>query len=145
MIALEVHHGEEHVHNAQLEPTLCILENGGVGRPSSSRVAGHIIVFAYRRAADAHPGFKLLDGVINLLDNCSYVLASPVGFAHPIAIYLIGIAVRKRAGILRITYIIEVDAVHIVVLNNLVAKTFQIVCCARQSWVEIVRVAMLLE
>ena len=48
VIALEVHHGEEGIHQTIAQPTLCVLTDGGVGIPAETLVTAQVVVLADR-------------------------------------------------------------------------------------------------
>ena len=48
LVALEVHHREELVHQSFAQPALGILTDGGIGVPAIAAVTAQVVEFAYR-------------------------------------------------------------------------------------------------
>ena len=113
VVALEVHHGEQRVHQPVFEPSLSVLTNLRIGVPSSAAVARQVIELANRRTTIHHPGFHALHGITDRAYNVGNVTSSLV----------VGNGNLPR---LRIADIVQVNTVNIVFLCYLSADTCQI-------------------
>ena len=145
VIALEIHHGTEHVHDALAQPSLCILVYGGQCSPSLGRVSGYILIFPHRRTAHAYPWLDGLYSLVGFLGYGGNVLASPFALGHPLPVFSVGGSIGERLGVLGIADIIKMDAIHVIVFCYLLTDVGNVMGHFGQTGIEVVGVGMLLE
>ena len=117
VVALEVHHGVELVHQSLAQPRLCVLGHGGAGIPATGAVARQVVVLTYWRARQLHPRLLLLYGLVNLAHDGGDV-AAPLGRL---------LTVARPGPLLGVAYVVQVYAVDVVVVHNLAAYLGQVV------------------
>ena len=108
VFVFEIHHREEFVHQTIAHPALCILTDLGIGIPAVAAISGQVVKLAYRRAAQLNPWFLALHGIMNLLHDMGDVSSSLL-------------AAHLEVPGLRVSDVVEVDAVDIVFVCNLAA------------------------
>ena len=131
VVALEIHHREEGVHQAIAQPTLRILAHRGVGIPTRTLITGEVVELTDGRAGKHDPGFDGFDGAVDLSHDVGDILAALI-------------ATHLEFPRLRIADIVEMDAVDIVTASNFGTETGQIIACLRTLWVHIPLIAYLL-
>lgn len=135
MLAVEIHHGEENVHDAFTQPRLCVLMNGITRIPAVTALLGKVGVFAYRRAAELDPGTYFLDGLVYFPDDAGYVCASPFVLVLSFPVFPERAGVIEGNALFRIADIIEVDAVNRIVADDFLTDAGNVVACFRHSGV----------
>ena len=113
LVASEVHHREELVHESVFQPSLGVLRHLGIGIPSMAPVSAQVVELAYRRATHLYPWLFLFHRLMDFLHNAGNVTACLV-FAY-----------SELPG-LGIAYVVEVDAVHIVSLYDFATHFSQV-------------------
>ena len=132
VVALEVHHREEGVHQAVAQPALRILAHGGVGIPARTLIAREVVELTDGRAGEHDPRFDGLHRAVDLTDNVGDILTALI------TAYL----EFPRLGI---ADIVEMDAVDIVTAGDFGTETGQIIARLRALRVHIALVANLLD
>ncbi len=113
LLATEIHHREELVHESALEPSLCVLAHLGVGVPAMAPVASEVVVLAYGRTTHFHPWLLLFHGVVYLLYDAGDVSATLV-------------AAHSDVPGLWVSDVVEMDAVYVVSAGYLPADVGEI-------------------
>ena len=131
VVALEIHHGEEGVHQAIVQPALRILAHGGVGIPARTLVAGEVVELADGRAGEHDPGFDGFDRAVDLSYDIGDILTTLF-------------AAHLEFPCLWIADIIEMNTVYIVTTGDIGTETGQIIARLRTLGVHITLVAYLL-
>ena len=113
-VVLEIHHGEQHVHQSLLQPSLRVLADTAVRVPAMAPVSGQVVGLADGRAAHLDPwlsGFHLVvDGLHYLRDVSAALLEWHLDVPS-----------------LGVSYVVEVNAVDVVTLRDLLTELRQIV------------------
>ena len=136
MVTPEVKHGIYLILYAFTQPTLCILVNSMKSIPSAGRITGGITVFSYRAGTYLYPGLQSFHTFVEVSDDFRNVIPAPLGEVASFAIFPEIIGVWESGSILRITQIIEVDAIHVIFFHNLAYKAHQIFFGCRISGIE---------
>ena len=131
VVALEVHHREEGVHQSIAQPALRILAHGGVGIPTRTLIAREVVELADGRAGEHHPGFDGFNGAVDLSHDIGDILAALI-------------ATHLEFPRLWIADIVEMNAIDIVTAGNFGTETGQIIARLRTLRVHITFVAYLL-
>ena len=130
VVALEVHHREEGIHESVAQPALGILTHGGVGIPARALVAGEVVELADGRAGEHHPGFDAFHGTVDLTDDVGDIAATLI-------------ATDLQFPRLWVADIVEVDTIDIIAACDLGTETGQIIARLRHLRVHIPLVANL--
>ena len=127
IVAVEIEHWKKGIHYTVAQPSLRILIDCIVGIPSKRAVTCEIVVLAKRCTAHAHPWFKLLDRRIDTRGNACNVGAAPCRKRHALAVPYKERTVGVAVNAVWVTHIVEVNAVDIIVLHNLLYKRRNII------------------
>ena len=117
VVAAEVEHREELVHDALAQPALGVLAHGVVGVPATAVVAAQIVKLAQGRATHLHPGLLLFHRRVDAAHYLRDVVAA-LALAH------------RLLPVLWIADVVEVDTVHIVAAHYLAAYLGDVVARA---------------
>ena len=124
VLALEIHHRIQLVHQSVAQPPLSVLCHLSAGIPSVRRVAAEVVVLADGRTTHLHPWLVSLHPTTDGTHDAGDVLGP--------------FRTLPRLGI---ADVVQVDAVDVVAVCNLLADVRQIVRRARQFGVHISLVA----
>lgn len=130
VVALEIHHGEEGIHESAAQPSLGILTHGGVGIPTRTAITAQIVELTDGRAREHDPGLDGFHGPVDLADDIGDILSALI-------------ATHLQFPRLRVADIVEMDAIHIVAACYFGAEARQIVARLRHLGIHIALVANL--
>ena len=114
-------------------------------RLAAQRVAAFVAIDAKGRDTEFHPRLHLTDGLVQLLDECIYIIAAPVGLVIKAA------SVTGKAGIVRkidslnrvrIEIVVHVDGIDIVARNDIAHYQTDMTATFGQGRVEVNLVAI---
>ena len=77
LVASEIHHWEQSVHQSLSQPALRVLAHRGEGVPSMAVEAWQVIVLAHGRAAHLYPRLQNFHPCAYLPDDICYVFSAP--------------------------------------------------------------------
>ena len=104
--------------------------------PAARRIAGSVTVFTYGAGTDLYPGFQSFYTFIEMTDDFCDIIPAPLGKVASFTVLPEIVGVGKTESILRITQIIEMDAIYVIFFHNLTYKTHQIFFGLRISGIE---------
>ena len=114
-----IHHRDDHILLPVLHPHFRILEDTFISRPSGVRNTFDAVILAERRTADLYPRLYRFHPVINAVNHLIDILPAPFCQRAFLTIFIIQVFIRERFCLFRIADIIEMDAVDIVSVHQL--------------------------